>query len=228
LIGRFAISTPAWRTDEPLVRRGLPDDREIQAPLAEDRLGLGLFLRLEHHEHALLALRQHHLVGRHRGLAGRHLVEIEHDAEVALGPHLHRRAGQSRRTHVLDRDHAILRHDLETGLEQELFRERVADLHGRALRFGILVEFRRRHAGAVDAVASGLGAEIDDRHADAGGRRIEDLVGLGEADRHRVDQIVAVVARMKAHRPADRSARRTNCRSRRRRRPRPDTRWRVL
>jgi hypothetical protein len=53
----------------------------------------------------------------------------------------------------------------------------------------------------VDAVAAGLGAEIDDRHADAGGRRVEDLVGLGEADRHRVDQDVAVIAGVETHLP---------------------------
>src|SRR5207237_232062 len=96
-------------------------------------------------------------------------------------PHLHRRAGPPRGAHVLNRDHAILGHDLQAGFEQQLFGERVADLHGRALALGILAEFRRRHAGAVDAVASGLRAEIDDRHSDAGGRRVEDLVGLGEA-----------------------------------------------
>jgi hypothetical protein len=50
-----------------------------------------------------------------------------------------------------------------------VFRERIADLHGRALLLGALAEFGRRHGGAVDAVAAGLGAEIDDRHADAGG-----------------------------------------------------------
>ena len=64
-------------------------------------------------------------------LAARHLVEIEHDAEIALGAHLHRRGGQARRAHVLDRDHAAFVHELETGLEQQLFREGIADLHGR-------------------------------------------------------------------------------------------------
>ena len=154
-------------------------------------------------------------VSRHR-----HLVEIERDAEIALGAHLDRRAGQPGRAHVLDRDHAILRHDLEAGFEQQLLGERIADLHGRALLLGVVAELGRRHGGAVDAVAAGLGAEIDDRHADAGGRRVENLVGLGEADRHGVDQAVAVVARVEAHLSRRRSARRRNCRSRRCRRRR--------
>ena len=126
------------------------------------------------------------------------------DAEVALGAHLDRRAGQPRRAHVLDGDDAALRHDLEAGFEQQLFGERIADLHGRALLLGVLAELGRGHAGAVDAVAAGLGAEIDDRHADAGRRRVEDLVLLGEADRHGVDQAVAVVAGVEAHLAADR------------------------
>ena len=190
--------------DEALGRRGVADDREVEPPFAEDRLGLVLLLGLEHHEHALLALGEHHLVGAHAGLARRHLVELEIDAKIALGAHLHRRAGQPRRAHVLDRDHAVLGHDLEARFEQKLFRERIADLHGRALLLGVLAEFGRGHAGAVDAVAAGLGAEIDDRHADARRRRVENLVGVGEADRHGVDEVVAVVARMEAHLAADR------------------------
>ena len=142
------------------------------------------------------------------------------DAEIALGAHLDRRAGQARRAHVLDRDDAVLGHDLEAGLEQQLLGERIADLHGRALLLGVVVELGRRHGGAVDAVAAGLGAEIDDRHADAGGRRVEDLVGLGDADRHGVDQAVAVVARCGSAPRRRPSARRRSCRSRRCRRPR--------
>ena len=134
--------------------------------------------------------------------AARHLVEIERDAEIALGAHFHRRAGEPRRAHVLDGDDAALVHDLEAGLEQQLFRERIADLHGRAFGFRVLAEFRRGHRGAVDAVAAGLRAEIDDRHADAGGGRVENLVLLRDAHRHGVDEVVAVVARMEAHRAA--------------------------
>ena len=193
----------AMPDDEALGRRGLADDREIEPPFAEDRLGFLFLLGLEHHEHALLALREHHLVGAHAGLAARHFVEIERDAEIALGAHLDRRTGQPRRAHVLDGDDAALGHDFKAGFEQQLFRERIADLHGRALLLGIGAEFGRRHGGAVDAVAAGFRAEIDDRHADAGRRRIENLVGLGEADRHGVDQDIAVIAAIEPHLAAD-------------------------
>ena len=182
---------------------GPADHREIEAPLHEDRLGLGLHAGLEHHEHALLALREHHLVGRHALLAGRHFVDVELDAEVALGAHLHRRAGEAGRAHVLDGDDRAGGHQLQAGFQQQLLGEGVADLHGRALRLGFLVELGRRHGGAVDAVAAGLGAEIDDRVPDAGGGRVEDAVGAGEPHRHGVDQDVAVVALVEAGQAAD-------------------------
>ena len=118
---------------EAHARRGVADHGEIEPPLPEDRFRLFFFLGLEHHEHALLAFREHHLVSAHAGLARRHRIEIEVDAEIALGAHFDRRAGQSRRAHVLDRDHAIGGHDFEARFEQQLLGEGIADLHGRAL-----------------------------------------------------------------------------------------------
>ena len=190
--------------DETLARRGVADDREIEAPLAEDVFRFLFLLRLQHHEHALLALGQHHLVGAHAALAGRHRIEVEIDAEIALGAHLHRRAGQPRRAHVLNGDDAVLRHDLQAGFQQQLLRERIADLHGGTLLLAVVVELRRRHGRAVNAVAAGLGAEIDDRHVHAGRGGKEDAVAARQPHRHGVDQDVAVVAGMEAHLPADR------------------------
>src|SRR5690606_22099771 len=71
--------------------------------------------------------------------------------------------------------------------------ERIADLNGRALLLGVFAEVRRRHRRAVDAVAARLRPDIDDRIADAACGRIEDLVLLGDADGHRVDQDIAVI-----------------------------------
>ena len=62
------------------------------------------------------------------------------------------------------------RHHLEAGLDQTLLGEGIADLHGRALGVALCVELgRREQAGAVDAVAAGLAADVDHRVADAGG-----------------------------------------------------------
>src|SRR5262249_44157046 len=142
--------------DEPLGRRGLADDSKIETPFFKDRLGLALLLGLEHHEHAFLALGEHHLVSAHAALAARYRVEIERDAEAAFVAHLDRGAGTPRRAHVLDGDHATLRHDLETRLEEKFFREGIADLHGRTLFLGCIAELGRRHRRAMNAVASGL------------------------------------------------------------------------
>ena len=46
----------------------------------------------------------------------------------------------------------------------------------------------------MDAVTSGLGADIDDRLARLGAARIEDIVRVREADGHRIDQDIAIIA----------------------------------
>ena len=45
----------------------------------------------------------------------------------------------------------------------------------------------------MDAVAAGLGSDIDDRVADAAGGRIENLVRVGDTDGHRVDENIAII-----------------------------------
>ena len=55
-------------------------------------------------------------------------------------------------------------------------------------------EFFAGHGGAVDAVAAGLGAYIDDGVAGAAGLGVEDLVLADQAEREGVDQRVAAVA----------------------------------
>ena len=179
------------------------DHREIQLPFAEDRLRRRLSAGLQHHEHPLLAFRQHHLVGGHADLALRHVVHHQLDADAALAGHLDAGGGEAGGAHVLDRDDRVGRHQLQTGLDQQLFGEGVADLHGGPLRLRVLAEVRARHGRAVDAVAAGLGPHIDDRVANAGGRRIEDAVGVGHADGHRVDQDVAVIGGVEVHLAAD-------------------------
>ncbi len=139
-----------------------------------------------------------------RGFAHRHAVEIERDAEPALAGHLDRRRGEPGRAHVLDRDDRVALHQFEAGLDQELLGERVADLHGRALLAGIAAELGRGHRRAVDAVAPGLGADIDDEVSRPRRGRIEDAVGAREPDAHRVDQDVAVIGGVELALAADR------------------------
>ena len=200
---QVGLDLAALADPEPVLGDGVADDGEVEVPLVEDRLGLRFPFGLEHHQHPLLALRQHHLVGAHRLLAAGHRVEVQFDPEAALVAHLDRRAGQPGSTHVLDRDHRARRHQLQARLQQPLLGERVADLHGWAFLMRVVGEFGRGHGRPADPVAPGLGAEIDHRHADAGGGGVEDLVGIGQPGGEGVDQAVAVIGGVKTHLAAD-------------------------
>src|SRR6185369_13570751 len=67
-----------------------------------------------------------------------------------------------------------------------------------------LVELRRGHRRAVDAVAAGLRADVVDRVADAGGDTFNDVGGLGDAEAEDVDERVARVTRLERDLAADR------------------------
>ncbi len=190
--------------DETQRVRGLAHNREIEAPFAEDRLGLLLLLRAQHHQHALLTLGEQHFIGRHAFLAAGDSVEVELDPQIALGAHFDGRRSEAGGAHVLNGDDRARLHQLETGLEQELLGEGIADLHGRALLLGVGLEGGGSHGRAVNAVAPRLGAQIDDRIAHARRGRIEDRIGAREADRHRIDEDVAVIGRIELGRAADR------------------------
>ena len=71
----------------------LADNCEIQTPFAEDGLGLLFLFGTQDHEHALLAFRKHHFIGRHALFTDRHMIKVQFDAEIALGAHFNRRTG---------------------------------------------------------------------------------------------------------------------------------------
>src|SRR5580704_18616165 len=56
----------------------------------------------------------------------------------------------------------------------------------------------------MDSVAAGLRAEIDDLVTDSAGLGVENLVRVGDAHRHGVDENIAVVALVEIRRSADR------------------------
>ena len=68
----------------------------------------------------------------------------------------------------------------------------------------LLVELRRRHGRAVDAVAAGLRADVVHGVADALARALDDLVGPGDAEAEHVDQRIAGVALVEVDLAADR------------------------
>ena len=169
------------------------DVHGVQIPFVEDPLDLRLPASLDHQQHALLRFGEHDFVRGHAALALRHERHVDLDARAAARSHFGRRAGQTRRTHVLNADERVGLHHFQAGLEQQLFHERIADLDGRPLLGRMLVEFRRRHGRAVDPVAAGLGADVVDAVADARGDALDDVRRLGDAEAEHVDEWIACV-----------------------------------
>ena len=159
---------------------------------------------LTHEQHALLRFGQHDLVRRHAGLALRHVHDVDLDAGAAARAHLAGRAGQPGGAHVLHADERVGLHQLEARLEQQLLHERIADLHRRPLLGRLVVELRRRHRRAVDAVAAGLRRRRSRRDC-----RCRDALPLTSASARRdaeaehVDQRVAGVAVVERNLAAD-------------------------
>ncbi len=190
----------AIETDEETVfGEGFAHDGEVEVPFVENRLGFGLKLGAQDHEHTLLAFAEHHFIGRHMRFPRRHFFKVEAHAEAAFVAHFHGGAGQARSAHVLDRDHGAGCHQLECGFHQALFGERVADLDSRAFLFDGVVKFGGGHGRATNTVAASFGPEVDHRHADTGGGRVEDFVGVREARREGVHEAIAVIGCVEAH-----------------------------
>ncbi len=188
---------------ETKIVRGLADNREIKAPFAEDSLRFCFLFRLQHHEHALLAFRKHHFIGGHVLFANGNMVENEFDAEIALGTHLDRRAGEAGSAHVLNGDDRTGSHEFKAGFKQAFFGERIAHLNGGALFLDRLVEFSRCHCCAANTIAASLCTQIDDRQADALGFRQENAIMPGKTGSKGIDEDIAVIALVEIHLATD-------------------------
>ena len=81
---------------------GHADHFRVQVVFGKDRLCDVFLAGLQHHEHALLALAQHDLIGGHAFFALGYGVEIHLDADAALVGHFHRRRCESRCPHILN------------------------------------------------------------------------------------------------------------------------------
>ena len=160
--------------------------------------------RCGHQQHALLRFAQHHFVGCHAGLALRHARELDFDAQAAARRHLARRAGESRRAHVLNRDDRAGLHRFEARLQQQLFHERVAHLHVGPLLLRFFGEFGgSQQRRAVNAVAPRFCADINHRIARAARLREKQIFFFRNAERQDVHQWIGGIARLELHFAAD-------------------------
>src|SRR5207247_10512429 len=85
-------------------------------------------------------------------------------------------AGPLGRPHVLNTDNRTGLHGFKAGLEKQFVEKRIAHLYVGTLGFGSFAEFFTCHSGAVNAVASGFGADINHWIAFASSSRVENLV----------------------------------------------------
>ncbi len=191
--------------DRDVAVRGDPaDERDRNAPalahLAHRREVLGS----AGGEHSLLRLGDHDFPGRHAGLAARDRVEIQEDAGAGLVGRLRGRARDAACAEILDSHDQPAVDQLQAGLDEQLLRERVADLDRRPLRRVLVLERRRReHARSADAVAACRRAEQDDVVARSGRLGQDEHPLLEQADGHDVDERVALVARVEDQFAAD-------------------------
>ncbi len=172
----------------------LADDDGLDVPLLADRHERVDVGGLDDRHHPLLRLAHQDLLGRERGVAQRHPVELDVHPAVTGGGELGGRAGQPGTAEVLDAGDHAGGEELEGALDEELLHEGVPDLDARALGRPTLVEGLAREDGhPADAVAAG--ARAVQHHLVAGAGRVGEVEVLvaQHADAESVDERVAGV-----------------------------------
>ena len=179
------------------------DGYGIESPLLEDTEYFVLTAFFGHQQHTFLRFAEHDLVGRHTGFALRYQIKLDLQADAATPTHLAGGASEPRCAHVLDAYDRAGLHGFKAGLEQQFLQKRIANLHVGALGFRLFAELLARHRGAVNAVASGLGANVDTGISFACSLGVEDLVTANQAERESVHQRISRITAFKLHLAAD-------------------------
>src|ERR1700674_5778799 len=175
------------------------DFHRIQSPLLEDAEDVFFAALLRDQQHALLRLAEHDLVRCHASFALRDAVELDFNTGAAPRAHLTGRAGQAGGAHVLYSNDRARLHRFQAGFEQQFFEEWVPNLNVRPLRFRAFAKLLARHRGAVNTVASRLGAHINYGISLARCAPIKNLVAANQAESERIHQRIAGVARLELH-----------------------------
>ena len=154
-------------------------------------------------EHSFLRFTQHDFVRRHARFAFRHFGEIDFDSGAAAARRFAGRAGQTGCAHVLNAGDGIVREQFEARFQQQLFLERIADLHGRSIFARFLGQFPRSECRAGQTVAARFGADVKDRVADAAGGAAGDLLVSQDAEAKNIHQRIAFVTFVEINFAAD-------------------------
>ena len=172
-----------------------PDHDGIQPPLLENGKNFVLAAFLRDQQHALLRFAEHDFVRRHAGFALRNFGEIDLDAGAAARSHFHGGAGEPGSTHVLNGHYRAGLHGFEAGFEKQFFHEGIADLDIGALLPRFFGEFGGgEQRCAVNAIATGLCANVNHRIAGTFGFGEEQIFFTGDAQSQRVDEWVLRIA----------------------------------
>jgi hypothetical protein len=177
---------------------GDPADHPAQdAPPLADRRDLRQPVRPRDDHHPFLRLTDHDLERRHARLPARDRVQVDPNPGPGAVRGLRHAAGDPGRTEVGEALGEARREDLQGRLDEQLLRERVADLDRRPLR-GILGAERRRGEDrrAADAVTPGRRPVQDHEVPGTWRGRAHDRVLAHEPDRHDVHEWVALVGRV--------------------------------
>ena len=166
--------------------------RQVPA-LADGAHGLPA-VRLDDRDHPLLRLGDQHLERLQAGLAARDRVEVDEDPGAAPVRRLGHGAGDPGGAEVLDADDEPLGDQLEGRLDQQLLRERVADLHRGRFEASCSPKVAEASTDAPPIPSRPVAVPYRTTRlpGTVGGRPGEHPV-LEQPDRHHVDQRVALV-----------------------------------
>src|SRR5204863_9514059 len=93
--------------------------------------------------------------------------------------------------------------EFEPGFEQQFLFEGIAYLHGRAIGARFFGQLAGGEGGARQTVATGFGADVEDRVADAAGRAARDLFVPQHSETKNIDERISLKAFVEINFPAD-------------------------
>src|SRR5690606_27383756 len=167
----------------------------FQVPFFQDSADEVNFAGLNNGQHTFLAFAKHHLVGAEVISPLWDIVQFDFNAHTTTSGHFRTGAGEARSAHILDRDAGIGVNQLEGSFQDLLFGKRITNLHGTTLGFAFFCKFRAGEGGAMDAIAPGGVAVVNNEVTNARRHGAGNFLFLNYTDAHDVYEGIAVVSR---------------------------------